>query len=59
MAESLLAKDQFYINGSYYNDTEEDQDAVISVKDSADILNRGDDWLVHVTRFSCDSMRSL
>jgi len=55
----LLAKEQFYINGSYYNDTEEDQDAVISVKDSADILNRGDDWLVHVTRFSCDSMRSL
>ncbi len=59
MAESLLAKEQFYINGSYYNDTEEDQDAVISVKDNADILNRGDDWLVHVTRFSCDSMRSL
>lgn len=59
MAESLLAKDQFYINGSYYNDTEVDQDAVISVKDSSDILNRGDDWLVHVTRFSCDSMRSL
>ena len=59
MAESLLAKDQFYINGSFYNDTDEDQDAVITVKDSADILNRGEGWLVHVTRFSCDSMRSL
>ena len=28
MAEALLAKDHFYVNASYYNDTNEDQDAV-------------------------------
>ena len=59
MAEALLAKDHFYVNASYYNDTNEDQDALISVKDNADILERSEGWLVHVTRFSCDSMRSL
>ena len=59
MAEALIAKDHFYVNGSYYNDTNEDQDALISVKDNADILERSEGWLVHVTRFTCDSMRSL
>ncbi len=40
MAEALIAKDHFYVNASYYNDTNEDQDALISVKDNADILER-------------------
>ena len=61
MAEALIAKDHFYVNASYYNDTETDQAAVITVADKDDILRRdqGDEWLVHVTRFSCDSMNSL
>ena len=61
MAEALLAKDHFYVNASYYNDTETDQPATIMVQDNDDIIRRdtGDEWLVHVTRFSCDSMASL
>ena len=61
MAEALIAKDHFYVNASYYNDTETDQAAVITVEDKDDILrrDRGDEWLVHVTRFSCGSMNSL
>ena len=61
MAEALLANDHFYVNASYYNDTDSDQPATIMVEDNEDILRRdaGDEWLVHVTRFSCDSMTSL
>ena len=59
MAEALISADHFYINGSQFNNTDVNQDAIISVQDSDDILQRSDDWLVHVTRFSCDSMVSL
>ncbi len=61
MAEALIAKDHFYVNASYYNDTDTDQPATIMVEDNEDILRRdeGDQWLVHVTRFSCDSMTTL
>ena len=47
MAEALLAKDHFYVNASYYNDTESDQPATIMVQDNDDIIRRdtGDDWL--------------
>ena len=61
MAEALISSDHFYVNASYYNDTESEQAATIVVEDNDDILRRdtGDEWLVHVTRFSCDSMSSL
>ena len=59
MADALLSKEHFYVNASYFNDTDVDQEAVIHVQDNSDILNRSDDWLVHITRFSCDSMQSL
>ena len=61
MAEALIASDHFYVNASFYNDTESDQPATIMVEDNDDILRRdtGDEWLVHVTRFSCDSMTTL
>ena len=59
MAEALISKDHFYMNASYYNDTSTDQSAVIHVEDTQDILQRNDGWLVHVTRFSCDSMNSV
>ena len=59
MAEALLSEDHFYINGSQFNNTKVAQSAVIVVEDSDDILNRTEDWLVHVTRFACDSMVSM
>ena len=59
MAEALLSKEHFYVNAQYYNDTSEDQDATIHVEDTQDILKGADNWLVHVTRFSVDSMKSL
>ena len=59
MAEALISKDHFYINCSQFNETDTKQNAAISVQDSSDILDRSEDWLVHVTRFSCDSMVSL
>ena len=59
MADQLLSKDFFYLNASYYNDTDIDQPATIHVEDSSDILTRSDGWMVHVTRFSVDSMKSL
>ena len=59
MADAFLSKDHFYLNASYYNNTSEDQDAIIHIEDNADILTRNDGWLVHVTRFSCDSMNSV
>ena len=61
MAEALMANDHFYVNASYYNNTDSDQPATITVEDNDDILRRdtGDEWLVHVTRFSCDTMTSL
>ena len=59
MADALLSADHFYVNASYYNDTAVDQKARIVVQDTTNILDRSDDWLVHVTRFSVDSMKSL
>ena len=59
MAEALLSKEHFFVNCQYYNDTDVDQDATIEVKDTQDILKGSDDWMVHVTRFSVDSMISL
>ena len=59
MADALLSKEHFYVNASYYNDTDAEREAVIHIQDNQDILNRSDDWLVHITRFSCDSMQSL
>ena len=59
MAEALLSREHFYINGSQFNDSDQAQNAVITVKDSNDILKNSEDWLVHITRFSCDSMISL
>ena len=59
MAEALISKDHFYINCSQYNNSDTNQNAAISIEDSSDILDRSEDWLVHVTRFSCDSMISL
>ena len=59
MAEALLSKQHFYVNCQFYNDTEEDQDATIHVEDTQDILKGSDNWMVHVTRFSVDSMVSL
>ena len=59
MAEALLSREHFYINGSQFNDSDQAQNAVITVKDSNDILRDSEDWLVHITRFSCDSMISL
>ena len=59
MADALLSKEHFYVNASFYNDTDVEREAVIHVQDNQDILNRSDDWLVHITRFSCDSMQSL
>ena len=59
MADALLAQDHFYINASQYNNTNSVTDAVIEVSDSTDILDRSDEWMVHITRFSCDSMASL
>ena len=59
MADALLSKEHFYVNASYYNDTDVDREAVIHIQDNQDILNRSDDWMVHITRFSCDSMQSL
>ena len=61
MAEALIASDHFYVNASYYNNTDTDQPARITVEDNDDIIRRdtGDEWLVHVTRFSCDSMTTL
>ena len=52
------AKEHFYLNGSVYNNSETDK-AVIQIEDTNDILQSNDDWLVHVTRFSCDAMKSL
>ena len=59
MADALISKEHFYLNGSIYNKTDTDQDAVILIEDTNDILQSNDDWLVHVTRFSCDAMKSL
>ena len=59
MAEAFLSREHFYINGSQFNDSDQAQNAVITVKDSNDILKDSEDWLVHITRFSCDSMISL
>ena len=59
MADALISKEHFYLNGSIYNKTDTDQDAVILIEDTNDILQSSDDWLVHVTRFSCDAMKSL
>ena len=59
MADALLSDNHFYVNASYYNDTATDQKARIVVKDTQNILDRSDEWLVHITRFSVDSMKSL
>ena len=59
MADALISKEHFYLNGSVYNNSDTDKDAVIQIEDTNDILQSNDDWLVHVTRFSCDAMKSL
>ena len=59
MAEALLSKEHFYLNASQYNSGTADVDATIHVQDTTGILKTNSDWLVHVTRFSCDTMSSL
>jgi len=59
MAEALLSKEHFYLNAAQYNSGTADEDATIHVQDNTDILANSSDWLVHVTRFSCDTMKSL
>ena len=55
----LAAKDHFYLNGNFYNDTDRDQPAEIHVEDTSDILSRNSNWLCHVVRFSIDTMKTL
>ena len=59
MAEALLSKEHFYLNASQYNSGTVDEEATIHVQDNTDILKNSSDWLVHITRFSCDTMKSL
>ena len=55
MSEALISKEHFYLNASQYNRTASDVTANIHVQDTQDILEQNADWLVHVTRFSCDN----
>ena len=59
MADALISANHFYMNCSYYNDSNEYRRAVIKIDDTDDILTRSENWLVHVTRFSVDSMVSV
>ena len=59
MADQILATTHFYLNGSMYNSSDIDKPAEIHVQDTSDIIVRSDNYMVHVTRFSVDTMRSL
>ena len=59
MSEALISKEHFYLNASQYNRTASDVTANIHVQDTQDILEQNADWLVHVTRFSCDAMNAI
>lgn len=43
MADALISKEHFYLNGSVYNNSETDKDAVIQIEDTNDILQSNDD----------------
>ena len=53
MSEALISKEHFYLNASQYNSGTSDT-TNIHVQDTQDILAQNADWLVHVTRFSCE-----
>ena len=59
MSEALISKEHFYLNASQYNSGTSDTTANIHVQDTQDILEQNADWLVHVTRFSCDAMNAI
>ena len=59
MSEALISKEHFYLNASQYNRDASDVTANIHVQDTQDILEQNADWLVHVTRFSCDAMNAI
>ena len=59
MSEALISKEHFYLNASQYNSGTSDVTANIHVQDTQDILAQNADWLVHVTRFSCDGMNAI
>ena len=59
MSEALISKEHFYLNASQYNRDAIDVTANIHVQDTQDILEQNADWLVHVTRFSCDAMNAI
>ena len=59
MSEALISKEHFYLNASQYNSGTSDATANIHVQDTQDILAQNADWLVHVTRFSCDAMNAI
>ena len=59
MSEALISKEHFYLNASQYNSGTSDTTANIHVQDTQDILAQNADWLVHVTRFSCDAMNAI
>ena len=59
MSDLLLSKDHFYLNASTYNSSSRDEPAIVHIQDTTDILTRSDGWLVHITRFAVDAMKSL
>ena len=59
MSEALISKEHCYLNASQYNSGTSDVTANIHVQDTQDILTTNADWLVHVTRFSCDAMNAI
>ena len=59
MSEALISKEHFYLNASQFNSGTSDVTANIHVQDTQDILAQNADWLVHVTRFSCDAMNAI
>ena len=59
MSEALISKEHFYLNASQFNSGTSDTTANIHVQDTQDILEQNADWLVHVTRFSCDAMNAI
>ena len=59
MSEALISKEHFSLNASQYNSGTSDTTANIHVQDTQDILEQNADWLVHVTRFSCDAMNAI
>ena len=57
--ETIRSDQTFYLNGSYFNDTDKEQPCEVLVTDDSDIISKSEDYNIHIVRFAVDTFNSM